>query len=186
MASGVHSDKRSRVGDSPRFQWECVSRCCAELYVPRPKARLRSGLARKHLSVSRQTSRAPVSAPIDGMLSYVRSGCPKLNRSLRGETRAVRSSGEIPGSPRRSCDGTLWANNKNGKELFAFQPVYAEPDLKLSAWHMTTQTVYRTAGKLIVTADVGETERSRGLPSLKAGTTTLLQAGSSITFPRGF
>src|SRR5438309_10613631 len=28
---------------------------------------------------------------------------PKLNRSLRGETRAVRSSGEIPGSPRRSC-----------------------------------------------------------------------------------
>src|SRR5437773_5110148 len=103
MASGVHSDKRSRVGDSPRFQWESVSRCCAELYVPRPKTRLRSGLARKHLSVSRQTSRAPVSAPIDGMLSYVHSGCPKLNRSLRGETRAVRSSGEIPGSPRRSC-----------------------------------------------------------------------------------
>src|SRR5438309_561408 len=56
MASGVHSDKRSRVGDSPRFQWESVSRCCAELYVPRPKTRLRSGLARKHLSVSRQTS----------------------------------------------------------------------------------------------------------------------------------
>src|SRR5436190_912599 len=105
MASGVHSDKRSRVGDSPRFQWESVSRCCAELYVPRPKTRLRSGLARKHLSVSRQTSRAPVSAPIDGVLSYVHSGCPKLNRSLRGETRAVRSSGEIPGSPRRSCGG---------------------------------------------------------------------------------
>src|SRR5260370_12240984 len=96
MASGVHSDKRSRVGDSPRFQWESVSRCCAELYVPRPKTRLRSGLARKHLSVSRQTSRAPVSAPLAGVLSYVHSGCPKLNRSLRGETRAVRSSGEIP------------------------------------------------------------------------------------------
>src|SRR5206468_3574672 len=39
MASGVHSDKRSRVGDSPRFQWESVSRCCAELYVPRSPRR---------------------------------------------------------------------------------------------------------------------------------------------------
>lgn len=109
MASDIHLDKRSRVGDSPRFQSESVSRCCAELYVPRPKTRLRSGLARKHLSVSRQTSRAPVSAPIDGVLSgvlsYVHSGCPKLNRSPRGETRAVRSSGEIPESPRRSCGG---------------------------------------------------------------------------------
>src|SRR5207244_6791017 len=43
------------------------------------------------------------SAPIAGVLSYAHSGCPKLNRSLRGETRAVRSSGEIPGPPRRPC-----------------------------------------------------------------------------------
>ena len=105
MASDVHSDKRSHVAGLPRFQPGSVGKCCAERYVLGRRTKPRSGLARRHSSVSRQTSRAPVSVPTSGGPSYAHSGCPKPSRLFPRETLAVRWSGEIPRSPRRSYGG---------------------------------------------------------------------------------
>jgi hypothetical protein len=105
MASDVHSDKRSHVAGLPPFRPGSVSECCAERYAPGRRTKLRSDSARMHLSVSRQTSRAPVSVPISGVPSYAHSGCPKPSRLFPRERLAVRWSGGIPRSPRRSCGG---------------------------------------------------------------------------------
>jgi hypothetical protein len=63
-------------------------------------------------------------------------------------------------------DGTAWANNKNGSALYAFEPVYADEEVTLTAKDMATQTAYRATGKLAV---------AEGDVTLKVGTTTLLQ-----------
>jgi len=72
-------------------------------------------------------------------------------------------------------DGTLWANNQNGDELFAFTPSYASADLTLEQKDIKTQTVYRAqndlrAGSLVV----------------DAGTQLLFQAGNSVRLDKGF
>jgi hypothetical protein len=72
-------------------------------------------------------------------------------------------------------DGTLWANNNNGKELFAFIPRYAESDLVLGKEDLKTQTYYRT-----------EKDLWAGPQVVKPGTQLLLQAGNSIGLGKGF
>ena len=72
-------------------------------------------------------------------------------------------------------DGTLWANNNNGNELFAFKPSYASGDLTLEQKDIKTQTVYRTQNDLRV-----------GSVNVKAGTQLLFQAGNSIRLDKGF
>ena len=72
-------------------------------------------------------------------------------------------------------DGTLWTNNNNANFLFAFQPVYAQPDLTVKGADLATQTAYRTAGKL--TVEGGAVKESAQL---------LLEAGTSISFSGGF
>jgi hypothetical protein len=72
-------------------------------------------------------------------------------------------------------DGTLWANNNNGKELFAFIPRYAESDLVLGKEDLKTQTYYRT-----------EKDLRAGPQVVKPGTQLLLQAGNSIGLGKGF
>src|SRR5215831_20944977 len=105
MASDVHSDNRSRVVGSPRFHPGFASRCYGEPYAPGRRTKLRSGSATRHSLVSRQTLRALVSAPTDGLPFCAHSGCPKPSRLSPRETLAVRWSGEIPRLPRRSCGG---------------------------------------------------------------------------------
>lgn len=77
-------------------------------------------------------------------------------------------------------DGTLWANNKNGNALFAFQPSYGDADLTLRQSDIKTQTVYRATGKIAIA------EAVEGNVTVEAGTNILLQAQNGISFPEGF
>ena len=74
-----------------------------------------------------------------------------------------------------SPDGTLWANNNNGNELFALKPSYASDDLTLEQKDIKTQTVYRT-----------ENDLRAGSLVVDAGTQFLFQAGHSIRLDKGF
>jgi hypothetical protein len=74
-------------------------------------------------------------------------------------------------------DGTLWANNKAGTFLYAFKPIYAKPELTVTASGLKNQTVYRATNTLSVT---------EGDVTLKTGTVTVFQAGSGIVLHRGF
>lgn len=78
--------------------------------------------------------------------------------------------------------GTAWANNRDGNVLFAFQPVYAQQDLTvrgdvLAKGGPGVPRTYRATDNLTV---------AEGGATLRAGSTTLFQAGSSISFPKGF
>jgi hypothetical protein len=78
--------------------------------------------------------------------------------------------------------GTVWVNNKGGNVLFAFQPVYAQQNLTVSGDVLArggagVPRLYRATDNLTV---------AEGAAILKTGSTTLFQAGSSISFPRGF
>jgi len=77
-------------------------------------------------------------------------------------------------------DGTLWANNKNGSELFAFKPEFYSDNLSLPNEQMKVkqikdQTVYRAKGTLTV-----------GMVEWEQGAGALFQAGEEIHFSPGF
>ena len=72
-------------------------------------------------------------------------------------------------------DGTLWANNKNGKAIYAFKPQYAESDLTLKQEDIKNQTVYRATGRLKVSG-----------VTLEQGDNILLQGQKGISFSAGF
>jgi hypothetical protein len=73
-------------------------------------------------------------------------------------------------------DGTLWANNKDGTELYAFKPTYQNADLTLTQTDIRTQTVYRATGTLTIGGDV----------TISNGTQLLFQAQNGISFGKGF
>jgi hypothetical protein len=72
-------------------------------------------------------------------------------------------------------DGTLWANNKSDKVLYAFKPTYKDEKLELKQTDIRTQTVYRATGVLTV-----------GGVTVSSGTQLLLQAQNGIVFAPGF
>ena len=71
-------------------------------------------------------------------------------------------------------DGTLWANNKNGSSLYAFEPTYKEANLNLKQADIKNQTVYRAAGEI-----------SAGQLVLD-NVNIMLQAKNGIKFSKGF
>jgi len=104
----------------------------------------------------------------DGSVLFPQKEAPGIERQGEGPEKFIRLM--------MGPDGTLWANNKNGDALYAFHPVYTKTDLPLSAKDLSTQTAYRAKDKLTVAGDV----------TLKAGTTTVFQAGSGIGLSTGF
>lgn len=74
-----------------------------------------------------------------------------------------------------SPNGTLWANNDYGKELFAFKPEYDDTNLTLDK-DLENNTVYRAAGNITLTQG----------QSLTENTTIMLQAGKGISLPKNF
>ena len=72
-------------------------------------------------------------------------------------------------------DGTLWTNNKNGKSLFAFKPLYANPDLSVNQNDIKNRTFYRANRTLSV----------NGL-TIDNTTQVVFQAQHAIKFSSGF
>jgi hypothetical protein len=72
-------------------------------------------------------------------------------------------------------DGTLWANNKNGRNLFAFKPKYASTNLPLQQQDIRNHTTYRANGEITV-----------GGVTVSGGTQLFLQAEDGIAFAKGF
>lgn len=72
-------------------------------------------------------------------------------------------------------DGTIWANNKNGRDLYAFKPSYGDSKLTLEQEDIQTDTVYRTAGELAV-----------GGVTVKSNTRIWFQAQKGMSFAKGF
>lgn len=72
-------------------------------------------------------------------------------------------------------DGTLWANNKLARALYAFKPGFDEADLTLQQEDIQTKTVYRSTGSLAV-----------GSLKLAAGSQILFEARQGISFAANF
>jgi hypothetical protein len=72
-------------------------------------------------------------------------------------------------------DGTLWTNNKNGISLFAFKPLYADPDLSVNQDDIKNRTCYRANRTLSVNA-----------VTIDNTTQVVFQAQHAIKFSRGF
>ncbi|MEQ8182131.1 MAG: hypothetical protein ABRQ29_10485, partial [Smithellaceae bacterium] len=76
-------------------------------------------------------------------------------------------------------DGALWTNNKNGGEIFAFQPLYDAVNLTLREEDIKSGTSYRAAGIL----SVGDGKEN---VTVKEGMQLLFQAQEGVGFARGF
>lgn len=78
-------------------------------------------------------------------------------------------------------DGTIWANNQDGRRLYALRPTYGSADMKPTQLdELKSATVYRTSGVLAIGAQkVGDAPATRDAR-------ILLQADKGISFARGF
>ncbi|MEN6374659.1 MAG: hypothetical protein ABFD75_07760 [Smithella sp.] len=82
-------------------------------------------------------------------------------------------------------DGTIWANNKDGHELFVFNPLYPfyvaydVGNLTLEQKDIKSQTVYRSTGKLSV-------GNGKDKINVEKGMQLLFQAQKGVGFAKGF
>ena len=76
-------------------------------------------------------------------------------------------------------DGALWTNNKNGGEIFVFQPLYDAVNLTLREEDIKSCTSYRASGIL----SVGDGKEN---VTVKEGMQLLFQAQEGVGFAKGF